>query len=296
MMVRIDRFRCGLTFKVGLLAGLLSFGGSLAADTVTLAPAKDNTLIEDATGSLSNGQGDGVYAGRTGMMGGFRKLRAMLAFDVASAVPAGSTITSASLSLFTVNSVTGDIPHNLHRVLADWGEGASNGPGGTGAPSEAGDATWQHRFFPDIFWAAAGGEYVAAPSASQDVGSFGTFVTWSSPAMAADVQKWIDGSAGNFGWMLIGDEVALNTAKKFASDEWDAIEQRPQLVIEFTPPPPCAGDVNDNGQVNVDDLMQVINSWGAAGKPGENPADVNDDGDVDMDDLLEVLMNWGPCE
>jgi hypothetical protein len=36
----------------------------------------------------------------------------------------------------------------------------------------------------------------------------------------------------------------------------------------------------------------VINNWGAG--PG-NPADVDNDGDVDLDDLLLVINNWGPC-
>jgi hypothetical protein len=281
--------------RVCALMCALVIGGAAWADTVVVSPSKDNTLIEDVRGGLSNGQGDGVFSGRTGVFGGqSRKLRAVLAFDVASAVPAGSTITGASLTMLTVNSVSGAIEHTLHRVTADWGEGASSGAGGSGAPAQAGDATWLHRFYPDVLWSAAGGEFAATPSASAEVASFGLYVTWSSAAMAADVQQWLDGAAGNFGWMVIGDEAAFNTAKKFAGKEWETVEERPMLVIEFTPPP-CVGDATDDGQVNIDDVMLVLNAWGNSGKPGANPADVNDDGDVDMDDLWQVLMDWGPC-
>jgi hypothetical protein len=203
-------------------------------------------------------------------------------------------ITGASLTMLTVNSVSGAIEHTLHRVTADWGEGASSGAGGSGAPAQAGDATWLHRFYPDVLWSAAGGDFAPTPSASAEVAGFGEYVTWSSAAMAADVQQWLDGAAGNFGWVVIGDEAAFNTAKKFASRTWETPEERPMLVIEFTPPA-CVGDASDDGQVNIDDVMLVLNAWGSNGKPGENPADVNDDGDVDMDDLWQVLMNWGPC-
>lgn len=57
--------------------------------------------------------------------------------------------------------------------------------------------------------------------------------------------------------------------------------------------PPCPGDVNHNGVVDIDDLLLVINNWG--GGPG-NPADIDADGDVDIDDLLAVINAWGGCE
>ena len=66
----------------------------------------------------------------------------------------------------------------------------------------------------------------------------------------------------------------------------------------------CAADVapaGGNGVVNVDDLLAVINSWGANG----NPAGPRPLGDVaplpagnclvNVDDLLAVINSWGPC-
>jgi hypothetical protein len=56
--------------------------------------------------------------------------------------------------------------------------------------------------------------------------------------------------------------------------------------------PLCAiGDVTCNGLVDVDDLLQVINNWGAA--PGCKPADITCNGMVDVDDLLAVINHWG---
>jgi hypothetical protein len=62
----------------------------------------------------------------------------------------------------------------------------------------------------------------------------------------------------------------------------------------------CISDIaaGGNGVVDVDDLLEVINSWGdcAIGKPCE--ADIAPEGGnsiVDVDDLLVVINAWGPC-
>ncbi|MCA9311065.1 MAG: hypothetical protein KDA21_07655, partial [Phycisphaerales bacterium] len=57
-------------------------------------------------------------------------------------------------------------------------------------------------------------------------------------------------------------------------------------------PLPCPGDTNGDGQVNFDDLNEVLAQWATMVKPGSG-ADVNGDGFVDFSDLNEVLANWG---
>ncbi len=56
--------------------------------------------------------------------------------------------------------------------------------------------------------------------------------------------------------------------------------------------PPCTQDVNDDGVVDVLDLLAVLAAWGAT---SDVPEDINGDGVVDVLDLLEVLSAWGPC-
>ena len=51
------------------------------------------------------------------------------------------------------------------------------------------------------------------------------------------------------------------------------------------------GDLNDDGVVDVTDLLDVIAEWGAL----KSPADINFDGVVDVTDLLIVVANWGEC-
>lgn len=54
----------------------------------------------------------------------------------------------------------------------------------------------------------------------------------------------------------------------------------------------CAGDVDGNGEVSFDDLLEVLADWGPC---PSCPADVNCDDMVDFTDLLTVLAAWGPC-
>jgi hypothetical protein len=53
----------------------------------------------------------------------------------------------------------------------------------------------------------------------------------------------------------------------------------------------CPEDVNDDGTVNVSDILALIGAWGTA----DDSADVNGDGIVDVSDLLSLVGAWGPC-
>ena len=133
----------------------------------------------------------------------------------------------------------------MHRVLADWGQGASNSgdPGGGGAPAMTGDATWLHRFFDTTLWTAQGGDFVGSLSASTNVAGAGKY-TWSGPTMAADVQAWLDNPSSNFGWILLGSDIDVE-ARRFDSREIADESLRPSLTVSFTgaaaiPLPPAA--------------------------------------------------------
>jgi spore coat protein A len=199
------------------------------ADSINLNPSKDNTLYQE--GDFSNALGFHFFTGET-FTGNLR--RAVLAFDIAGNVPAGSTITSVTLSMH-VSRVHDSTTRTteLHKLLADWGEGTSQASGqeGTGAPATPNDATWRHRFFDTIFWTTEGGDFSATISASQFVGAVGDY-TWSSPQMVTDVQSWLDNPATNFGWLVLGDESAGATAKRFDTRESG---NPPVLNIQFTP-------------------------------------------------------------
>ncbi|MDP7087622.1 MAG: hypothetical protein QF360_08370 [Phycisphaerales bacterium] len=56
---------------------------------------------------------------------------------------------------------------------------------------------------------------------------------------------------------------------------------------------PCESDFDGNGEVDINDLLVVVSSWGAC-EPG-CVGDTNGDDIVDTDDLLTVISAWGVC-
>ena len=53
----------------------------------------------------------------------------------------------------------------------------------------------------------------------------------------------------------------------------------------------CEGDVDGNGEVNVNDILNVIAVFGTDDPSG----DANGDGQVDISDILLVISHWGEC-
>ena len=217
---------------------ILTGGGSRAgAETLQLTPSKDNTLYEDPSGGLSNGQGENFFAGRTSQ-GLIR--RGLIAFDVACSVPAGSTIQSVMLTVHMSRAMGPEVEIDLVPVLQDWGEGASVAEGmeGMGAPAEPGDATWLHTCFDGQFWNTVGGDFASTASGNAAISevSFYTFDSLFNPGMVGDVQQWLDQPATNFGWGLrVSDEFFPMSAKRFDSRENSNPDFWPVLTMTYVP-------------------------------------------------------------
>ncbi len=61
-------------------------------------------------------------------------------------------------------------------------------------------------------------------------------------------------------------------------------------VVQF----PWLPDLDESGQVRVDDLLDMLAAWGPCDDlPATCHADVDGDGEVNVDDLLTLLSNWG---
>jgi len=208
---------------------------SAGTTTLSIFPSKDNTLYEIADGSLSNGSGQNLYSGRTGGMAGNAIRRAVLAFDVAAVLPGAATILGAEIQMYCSRGNGGSQPATFYRLTSDWGEGGSNAgnPGGAGSPSQPGDATWQHTFYPTGFWTSPGGDFTGSASASRNVSGVGNYI-WSSAQLAADVIDMRDNPAANFGWILRGNEFGTTTAKRYDAGDSANSETRPVLRVEVT--------------------------------------------------------------
>ena len=213
---------------------LLPFVSISWGETATVFPSKDNTLYESSTGNLSNGSGFHLFVGTTAASD---VRRALLHFDLSS-VPPGSLVSDAELVLYMNRSKAGPNEINVHRMISDWGEGSSAGTRGEGAGGDAtsDDATWIHARYPDIGWQQEGGDFVPSASAIESVTDLGAY-RWSGDLLTADVQRWVDNSAANMGWILVGDESTAPSAKRFSSRDNSTSSQRPYLIVHYTLPP-----------------------------------------------------------
>jgi hypothetical protein len=214
------------------------------ANLITIVDNRDATIYQDNPNN-SNGAGFTMFAGNNGIMS---PRRALLDFNIAGNVPAGSTINSVQLTLVLQGVAGADsTPRtiSLHTLLANWGEGttgAGMGGGGTGQgfPANPGDATWSQNFFGSSFWVNPGGDFAATSSASTIVSqNLDSPYTWgSTPAMVNDVQNWLNSPGTNFGWILVGVEAGSQTFRQFYTREEANAAFRPTLQIEFTPAVP----------------------------------------------------------
>jgi len=209
------------TLSVILLA---ASWGLQAQTTVTLQASQDNSIYSE--NNNANGAGDYLFIGRTNN-GDLR--RALIQFDV-SDLPSDATITNVQFNL------TGDKKNSqvtMHRLTANWGEGNSDAglAGGKGAtPTAAADATWNFSYFDSLTWNTAGADFVSNASATATV-SVGSSVSFSSQGLIADVQAWVDGTADNNGWILIGNENENKSAIR--ANGRGVSEGMPELVITY---------------------------------------------------------------
>ena len=232
------------TWKVWAWGWMVCVGtvATAAPVTVSLPAAKDNTLYEDPNGTLSDGIGPHLFAGRTNQGAGSIR-RGLVAFNLSS-IPAGATVTDVKLILNASKSNSASTEISLHKVTKNWGEGTSNAgdPGGGGATATTNDATWKHTFFNTQTWTNLGGDFAGSASATLTINGLGS-QTWTGPGLVADVQSWLASPSTNFGWELIGNESQSATAFRFDTRENGTASFRPALSVTYdvVPEPSALG-------------------------------------------------------
>ena len=136
------------------------------ANIINIIPSKDNTLDEydPAEGDHSNGAGFHFFTGENARVNMPRRARLRCCGNNS----AGLYDHSRNLEHEHVYDTHRCETVELHKLLADWGEGTSHAPmgEGDGAPATPNDATWRHRFFDTIFWMTEGGDFSAVASAA----------------------------------------------------------------------------------------------------------------------------------
>lgn len=148
--------------------------------------------------------------------------RALIAFDLSS-IPSNATIVSATLSLTVVTDSSSNArTMSAYRVKRNWTE--------TGATWNKYDGTndWQTAGAGganDIDVSAMGSGSVTA---SQAVGSVVTLTF-----TAAEVQKFIDGTYTNYGWLLMVDTESSDLYD-YASSDHSTATLRPVLTVVYS--------------------------------------------------------------
>lgn len=242
-MSTISRFRAlpdhRLYWRTLVLIGL---AGPVQGVEVQRAPVADVTLFA-IEANRASGAGAHLFIGA---IASGDPRRALIRFDLTD-IPPGSTITAASLRVFVDRSAIGSSPDDTataHRLLAAWGEGTSNSGGsGAGDVARPGDATWTERFFaanPQQSWATPGGDF-ATGGAAIPLTTTGSFVWSNPPEMIADVQAWVNDPSSNHGWLIRGNEVSSQNAKRLISREGGG--NGPLLTLQYEPPVAPSGDV-----------------------------------------------------
>ncbi|MGJ8673331.1 DNRLRE domain-containing protein [Rubritalea sp.] len=201
---------------------------SVHSATAVLSATLTTTIYSE--GELSNSLGDYFFAGNTAL-GDSR--RALIEFDFSALN--NVQINSVTLEISMNQSIAGSETVSIYRTTSLWDQGTSDAPGGEGAGTAAtvGDPTWLYRESDGVgggvLWSTAGGDFVSSTSAQTAVGSNGDY-QWSSSGLVTDVQAWVDGTADNYGWTIIGNELSDTTAKRFAATGASA----PSLIIDYT--------------------------------------------------------------
>lgn len=147
-------------------------------------------------------------------------IRSLLKFDV-SAIPQGADVISADLNMWlaSVSNAT-DIGVSLHAINTPWTEYS---------------ASWMYADAGKL-WANQGGDYNSSQVATTIVGALTTLdvnYKWSlTPYM---VEKWINNSDTNIGFLLKSTSETSNTYKKFISgDDTVNTKQTPLLSVTYT--------------------------------------------------------------
>lgn len=193
------------------------------------SPIKGADTWLDAAQTANNyGAATDLAAGDNGAAGA---RRALLKFDL-SQIPAGSTINSATLSLYQHAQADASTPElGVYAVSRSWLEGSGQG-------TATGDgATWSS-YDGVNSWTAPGGDFGAAECLATAPNSSGAW--FELTCMTGLVQKWVSGTQTNFG--LIVKKSAENPAPTdyktfYSSDYATDTSLRPKLTIEFVPAP-----------------------------------------------------------
>lgn len=174
--------------------------------SMTVQPGAEGTDTYLQNGGATN---NGSAAGMSAVAS---TTHPMLQFDL-SAIPAGSHVTSATLSTYA-SAGSGSDTVAVHRVMRDWTEAA------TWSTADGSTA-----------WSAPGGDVHGQPVASTTFAGSNAWLNWDVTAL---VDRWVKGSLPNQGVQLRAG--AAVSGLMLDSSDSTVPARRPKLGVTFLPP------------------------------------------------------------
>lgn len=195
--------------------------GTIVLDpTVSIQPPTHDTFILDGEDSNFGGESE-LYLGNPD---GTVKFRSLIKFNVDGVIPADTDINSASLMVYYYGYGGGGVISRTiqcHQVLKNWYEQY---------------ATWYRRES-STYWniAGVGLNNIDATSTCESSQIFYNTYGWRTFDVKALTQKWLDGTASNYGVLLWAtNESTSGDMKYIYSSEYSSSSLRPKLVINYT--------------------------------------------------------------
>lgn len=204
-VVAVVALAATMTVALAASLGVSSARVTLFA-TCTLRSSPADSDVDQSSPTSNFGTSSDLYVRSKS---GNANRRLFVRLDLSScSIPAGATVTSASLGLFMTSAPGQSRTYEARRVNASWVETS---------------ITWNTQ------------PAVVGVTSTVATGTTGSVrLQWN---VATDVQAFVSGSATNNGWRISDqtENAAASPESKFASDEHGTAAWRPTLVVGYYP-------------------------------------------------------------
>jgi hypothetical protein len=267
--VNRDGFESTRSSAIGVGGQTISFQDGVAGYGGT----RDATLRQGAADSAT---GTTVASLEIDGDDGGTDLAAVLMWQL-SGVPAGAIVVAASIGVNVIDPSSNTYP--VYVLRRDWVES---------------EVTW-NRASAAAAWgqpgASAASDRDAQPVALAGAGSGNQAYQLDAAGVAA-VQAWLDGTSGNYGFIIA--DTSPTDGLDLDAREATNVANRPKLTISYLLPiePPLSGDLDDSGSIDAGDI-DFLRAAIAAGSADplfdlDDSAAVND---ADVDYLVRAILN-----
>ncbi len=201
--------------------------GELVIDPTVSVATSEDVWLEDTSNKNGSGSTTGLIVGKTAS---YPKKRTIIKFNLAgSGIPATATVLNAQMKLYYYTAVrvgtTAWVDRWLqaHQILVNWNQAqATRDNRLTGTP-------WNVQY--------VGLNDIDAKSTYESTVLFqsGQYPTWKVWDLTALTQKWVNGSATNYGVVLWATNEGTNGYDlRFRASEYATTSERPYLQVTYS--------------------------------------------------------------